>query len=62
MTDAEINRIAEYYEHDPRLRDADADASNVVERVHSWVGERPALCLTTAVCLGVALGWLLKRR
>jgi ElaB/YqjD/DUF883 family membrane-anchored ribosome-binding protein len=62
MTDAEINRIAEYYAQDPRWRNGDGDARGVAERMQSWVGERPVSCLTTAVFMGVALGWLLKRR
>jgi ElaB/YqjD/DUF883 family membrane-anchored ribosome-binding protein len=62
MTDAEINRIAEYYSHVPHWRDPNAPEPTVAERVQTWVGDRPVASLATAVLMGVALGWLLKRR
>lgn len=32
------------------------------QTVENWIGDHPLASLTVAVCLGAALGWMIKRR
>jgi len=32
------------------------------QTVENWIGGHPLASLTVAVCLGAALGWMIKRR
>lgn len=65
MNDTTFNRIAHFLK--PRRDGGDdrppAKASvGVAAGVRDWVAERPVICISLAACLGVAIGWWIKRR
>lgn len=33
-----------------------------IDRVGQWIGNHPQLALGSAVCVGVLIGWLVKRK
>lgn len=55
------HRWSRYDKHAPHATERPT-WERVLRSTEQWLVEHPAICLSGAVIMGVALGWLVKRR
>jgi ElaB/YqjD/DUF883 family membrane-anchored ribosome-binding protein len=65
MTESKFNRLAKQFERGNGKslpQRSVASQRELTERCRGWIASHPAACISVAACIGVGIGWWLKRR